>query len=136
MEPTGIEPVTSSLQSWRSTKLSYDPENGTDFPARCRLAGHSEDILKERMCSEDYFVRSGNFAVIRQLKTELFFRWLTLVPLTHLDLATLRYAGCSCLKVLYLLLRKEVIQPQVPLRLPCYDFIPITSLALGRCLLR
>jgi hypothetical protein len=25
------------------------------------------------------------------------------------------------------LLRKEVIQPQVPLRLPCYDFIPITS---------
>ena len=25
------------------------------------------------------------------------------------------------------LLRKEVIQPQVPLRLPCYDFIPITT---------
>ena len=33
------------------------------------------------------------------------------------------------------LLRKEVIQPQVPLRLPCYDFVPITSLTLGRCLL-
>ena len=29
------------------------------------------------------------------------------------------------------LLRKEVIQPQVPLRLPCYDFVPITSLTLG-----
>ena len=27
---------------------------------------------------------------------------------------------------------KEVIQPQVPLRLPCYDFVPITSLTLGR----
>ena len=27
--------------------------------------------------------------------------------------------------------RKEVIQPQVPLRLPCYDFIPVTSLTLG-----
>ena len=25
------------------------------------------------------------------------------------------------------LLRKEVIQPQVPLRLPCYDFIPVTA---------
>jgi len=25
------------------------------------------------------------------------------------------------------LLRKEVIQPQVPLRLPCYDFTPVTS---------
>ena len=35
-----------------------------------------------------------------------------------------------------ILLRKEVIQPQVPLRLPCYDFIPITSPALGRCLPR
>jgi hypothetical protein len=30
--------------------------------------------------------------------------------------------------------RKEVIQPQVPLRLPCYDFIPVTSRALGPCL--
>ncbi len=27
----------------------------------------------------------------------------------------------------YELLRKEVIQPQVPLRLPCYDFTPITD---------
>ena len=31
--------------------------------------------------------------------------------------------------------RKEVIQPQVPLRLPCYDFIPITIHTLGTCLL-
>src|SRR5438270_7033966 len=23
--------------------------------------------------------------------------------------------------------RKEVIQPQLPLRLPCYDFVPVTS---------
>jgi hypothetical protein len=28
-------------------------------------------------------------------------------------------------------LRKEVIQPQVPLRLPCYDFTPITEHTLG-----
>ena len=30
--------------------------------------------------------------------------------------------------------RKEVIQPQLPLRLPCYDFVPITSPTLGDCL--
>ena len=30
-------------------------------------------------------------------------------------------------KIGALLRRKEVIQPQVPLRLPCYDFIPITK---------
>ena len=33
----------------------------------------------------------------------------------------------------WLLLRKEVIQPQVPLRLPCYDFTPIISHTLGAC---
>ena len=30
--------------------------------------------------------------------------------------------------------RKEVIQPQVLLRLPCYDFTPIADPTLGRCL--
>src|ERR1051326_65010 len=33
------------------------------------------------------------------------------------------------------ILRKEVIQPQVPLRLPCYDFTPVTVHSLGPCLL-
>ena len=27
----------------------------------------------------------------------------------------------------YVILRKEVIQPQVPLRLPCYDLVPVTG---------
>ena len=34
-----------------------------------------------------------------------------------------------------MLIRKEVIQPQVPLRLPCYDLTPIITLALADCLL-
>ena len=33
------------------------------------------------------------------------------------------------------LLRKEVIQPQVPLRLPCYDFTPVINHSLGPCFL-
>ena len=32
-------------------------------------------------------------------------------------------------------LRKEVIQPQVPLRLPCYDFTPVAELTVAGCLL-
>ncbi len=32
-------------------------------------------------------------------------------------------------------LRKEVIQPQVLLGLPCYDLVPITSLTVGASLL-
>ena len=30
-------------------------------------------------------------------------------------------------------LRKEVIQPQVPLRLPCYDFTPVAEPTVVRC---
>ena len=29
---------------------------------------------------------------------------------------------------------KEVIQPQVPLRLPCYDLTPVTVQTFGACL--
>ena len=29
------------------------------------------------------------------------------------------------------ILRKEVIQPQVPLRLPCYDLVPIEESTFG-----
>ena len=34
-----------------------------------------------------------------------------------------------------IILRKEVIQPQVPLRLPCYDFTPVADLTVADCLL-
>ena len=32
------------------------------------------------------------------------------------------------------ILRKEVIQPQVPLRLPCYDFTPVSKPTVVTCL--
>ncbi len=35
--------------------------------------------------------------------------------------AVLRHSDCQ------LLLRKEVIQPHLPVRLPCYDFVPIAD---------
>ena len=33
-----------------------------------------------------------------------------------------------------MLLRKEVIQPHLPVRLPCYDFAPVTNLTLNSSL--
>ena len=33
------------------------------------------------------------------------------------------------------LLRKEVIQPHLPIRLPCYDFTPVIDPTLDGCLL-
>ncbi len=32
------------------------------------------------------------------------------------------------------LLRKEVIQPHLPVQLPCYDFVPVIGFTLGACL--
>jgi hypothetical protein len=32
-----------------------------------------------------------------------------------------------------IILRKEVIQPQVPLRLPCYDFTPVADPTVAGC---
>ena len=36
------------------------------------------------------------------------------------------HADDRCVKV-PVLLRKEVIQPHLPVRLPCYDFVPIAD---------
>ena len=57
----------------------------------------------------------------------------------------LNQPACLCLRkvnplislrsVYRLLPRKEVIQPHLPVRLPCYDFTPVTNPALGRCFL-
>ena len=48
-------------------------------------------------------------------------------------LAEPRRAGPERLSAM--ILRKEVIQPQVPLRLPCYDFTPVADPTVVSCLL-
>ena len=50
----------------------------------------------------------------------------------HLELTDHRIRGNNlCSSVL---LRKEVIQPHLPIRLPCYDFTPIIRPTFGRVL--
>src|SRR5712692_11189447 len=57
--------------------------------------------------------------------------WLSKSPDTKNLLLENRTCGCpednSSALALGLLLRKEVIQPHLPVRLPCYDFTPITG---------
>lgn len=36
-------------------------------------------------------------------------------------------AHADCAHLFVVLLRKEVIQPHLPVRLPCYDFVPIAD---------
>ena len=62
---------------------------------------------------------------------------LTVRPLSQADFAsvsanehpTTTFASCGLLPPFQMeaLLRKEVIQPHLPVRLPCYDFVPIAS---------
>ena len=48
--------------------------------------------------------------------------------LVILDNSTVKHIQIST----YLYLRKEVIQPHLPIRLPCYDFTPIIEPTFGR----
>ena len=50
--------------------------------------------------------------------------------------STQNYASLRRFRSLrYLHLRKEVIQPHLPIRLPCYDFTPVIDLTLDNVLL-
>ena len=42
---------------------------------------------------------------------------------------------CKSMTAQRILLRKEVIQPHLPIRLPCYDFTPVIGLTLDPYLL-
>ena len=48
-------------------------------------------------------------------------------PLTFRARERERCLRVRCDRGTVVLPRKEVIQPQLPLRLPCYDFTPVTS---------
>ena len=61
---------------------------------------------------------------------EAFDSFLFFVFLTDFSVIDLGYEALfqtSCLP------RKEVIQPHLPIRLPCYDFTPVIGLTLDAC---
>ena len=45
------------------------------------------------------------------------------------------YEYDTCVSLYHFLHRKEVIQPHLPIRLPCYDLTPIIESTFGSCLL-
>ena len=62
-----------------------------------------------------------------------------MIPITVPHSKLNKTLNCQIYNLMYchfpIILRKEVIQPQVLLRLPCYDFTPITSFTFGGVLL-
>ncbi len=57
-------------------------------------------------------------------------------PIPYLQSRSCFDLGCSCPVSKRTVPRKEVIQPHLPVRLPCYDFTPITDPTLDACLSR
>ena len=112
--------MTSSLSGTRSNQLSYKPR-GVGGGSRIRTG----DILlaKQALYQLSHAPRGGGRA--RPCRKGGGTR------IGRVDAGGSRRASTSGPRR-SLLLRKEVIQPLVPQRLPCYDFIPITTHTLGR----
>ena len=120
----GLEPQTLRLSGVRSNHLSYRPAVGDGS----HPASPPNDPTIERQAAMTSRVRPiGHPQVDREekkgskLARDVCRRFFITPP----SLETSRLV----------IPRKEVIQPQVPLRLPCYDLVPITELTVGASLL-
>ena len=122
----GFEPPTSRLSSARSNQLSYRPKanRSKDRPAKAWLGPECDG-------DKPYAYRSSAFA--RKEKEKRRRRSSACRSLTGFFCSEERSIRSKLREVLYL--RKEVIQPQVPLRLPCYDFTPVAEPTVVACLL-
>ena len=140
-----LERPTSRLSGVRSNQLSYRPESHPAGPRqRAARAGRTHD-LRTRGPRSDGCVRrdvqtaAGDCYPRRSIKTAA---WTppacrvraprrrgpreVVQPRRRPQVAAdADFMGC---------LRKEVIQPQVPLRLPCYDFTPVADPTVDACL--
>ena len=145
---SGLEPPTLRLSGARSNHLSYEPlctELPVVFPSsrpfcegpshcfQCEKISHLRDFptVSEAKCFADCAGTSklNNVMVVTLIpKNSLVFALRALARLTSKVLLCRSpcFAG---------LLRKEVIQPHLPIRLPCYDFTPITDSTFGAALL-
>jgi hypothetical protein len=109
----GLEPPTSPLSGVRSNHLSYRPE------VSClRWWSLSGSNRRPPAC------KAG--ALPAELKPQRFKPKTRDAPLGDLSPGTLN-AGHLCGRPAHLgaLSLKEVIQPHLPIRLPCYDFTPV-----------
>ena len=110
MEDSGIEPLTSWMQIRRSPSWANPPyyiwwaEKDSNFRPHpyqgCALTNWATGPYAEEW-NTNFKKRNED----GQHYPVIFFR----------------------LKKILIILRKEVIQPQVPLRLPCYDFTPVAD---------
>ncbi len=112
-----VELATSRLSGVRSNHLSYRPIPHLRSP-------QSYDRRRARQKPAQADSKDDSLLISRMKGHEddgMFFGMEEAPPAAS--------AGAFCQ-----ILRKEVIQPQVPLRLPCYDFTPVAKPTVVACL--
>ena len=153
-----LELTTSPLSGVRSSHLSYRPSGKTGGADRDRTDGllNANQALSQLSYSPEEKSEAGWMlpakpvlsggdpsALNQRLRVQVwtataFTYWpaLGLIPPgpSRLPVRT-RSGGTPSVNAATFSLRKEVIQPQVLLRLPCYDFTPIMNHTLDLCLL-
>ena len=121
-----LELLTPTLSVWCSNQLSYRTvmelcmaRNTLDllFQVLHLLYGYRQSVDKEQSKS----TRGHRTSEKKKFSVSLFlFESRTTLTPIYIHLIPSRRS------------RKEVFQPHLPVRLPCYDLAPITSFALGR----
>ena len=120
----GLEPPTSRLSSARSNQLSYKPGRKKKSRARPSRQSRSESRVFHILDQKERRRRRSpaKCGLTRPLDSE---------P----DDKPSDDGEAQALRLMTSESRKEVIQPQVPLRLPCYDFTPVADPTVAGCLL-
>ena len=156
MGSSGLEPPTSRLSGARSNHLSYEPV----FPwltlrfFTCSLGGDdgirthdpllAGQVLSQLSYTPVLFRVSGYSLFEQSLKIEQQEDTRNLVLVLGFSISkTILYGLLNfrllpfmlILRGLTVLHRKEVIQPHLPIRLPCYDLTPIIESTFDSCLL-
>ena len=120
---SGLEPPTSRLSGVRSNRLSYKP---FFFSSGSHLLSHTVSCAVPSADSGLTFVFGMDTGVPHSRITTRFFLLLASLASPLVPLKTQQLDRPYSLS-----LRKEVIQPHLPIRLPCYDFTPVIGSTFG-----
>ena len=137
--PRGFEPLTPALSARCSNQLSYGPSIFLSSASSAQILRGSPYMKSQPSC-----FRRNDFVSIRLYNSNIFMfvrvhmRIMIISRLKSLTRHKLLKQSHQRFRWYYFLIflqskkiRKEVIQPHVPVRLPCYDLAPVTGFTFG-----
>ena len=119
---SNMSKIASGTESLRAEHRGNDPRNWPIyFQCPCRHIRHDLYMIHKQSVDKEQSksTRGHRTSEKKKISVSLFGFRTTLTPI-YIHLILSRRS------------RKEVFQPHLPVRLPCYDLAPITSFALGR----